>query len=215
MNQIHTRSRNVRRSLVVAVVALLATVSVSACDQKELGAAAIVDGHVITTDELQSATRGYLEVVPDGDKGEAQLRTLERMILSRIIDEAAAQQDVRVRTGAVAKQRDEILVSTKGRKGLVLALSQQQSPTVLAPSLIDRWVRDQLLYSRIVATVAGTGDPASQVAAEKGSQTLIAAGRSMDITINPRYGTWNPEKGVVGLLSGGLSKTAAQLADKS
>jgi hypothetical protein len=213
VKQTHTRSRRARRTLAAAAVALLATVSLSACNQKELGAAAIIDGHVITTDELQSATRGYLAVVPDGDKSEAQVRILERMVLSRIIDKAAAKEDVTVSTGAVAKQRDQILASTKGRKGLVQALSQQQSPTVLPPSLIDNWVRDQLLYSRIVTKLAGPGDPASQVATDKGSASLIAAGKSMDITVNPRYGTWNPEKGVVGQISGGLSKTAAELAD--
>jgi hypothetical protein len=204
--------RGLPRRLAVALAALLATVALTACNQDELGAAAIVDGHVITTDELQAATRGYLEAVPDGDKKDAQLRVLERMILSRIIDRAAVKEDVRVSTGAVVKQRDQILDSTKGRTGLVKALAQQQNPTVLPPSLIDRWVRDQLVYSRIVTKLAGPGDPNSQEAATKGSEALIAAGKSMDITVNPRYGTWDPEQGVKAQISGGLSKTPAQLA---
>lgn len=199
------------RSLAVAVLALLATMSLAACNQDELGAAAIVDGHVITTDELQEATRGYLEAVPDAPDKDEQLRVLERMILSRIIDKAAVNEDVRVGTGAVVEQRDRILASTKGRKGLVKALAQQQNPTVLPPSLIDRWVRDQVVYGRIVTKLAGAGDPSSQEAQAKGSQALIAASKSMDITVNPRYGTWDPEKGVEAQISGGLSKTAAQL----
>ncbi|MGZ4591218.1 MAG: SurA N-terminal domain-containing protein [Actinomycetes bacterium] len=207
-----TRSNRVLRSLVVAVVALLATVSLAACNPDQMGAAAIVDGHVITTDQLQQATRGYLKTVPDADKSTVQLRILERMILSRIIDKAAAKENVSVSTGAVAKQRDQILASTKGPKGLVQALAQQQSPTVLAPSYIDRWVRDQLLYSRIVAKLAGSGDPASPAAANKGSETLRAAGKTMKIKINPRYGTWDPNQGVVGQISGGLSQTADQLS---
>lgn len=211
VKQTPTRARRVLRSLVVAAVALLATVSLAACNQKELGAAAIVDGHVITTAELQSATRDYLEVVPGGAKSDVQIRILERMILSRIIDKAAAKEGARVSTGAVAKQRDVYLASTKGRKGLVKTLSQQQ--TVLPPSLIDRWVRDQLLYNGIVTKIAGPGATA-QVSQAKGSAALIAAGKSMDITVNPRYGTWNPDKGVVGEISGGLSRTAAELANK-
>jgi len=41
---------------------------------------------------------------------------------------------------------------------------------------------------------------------------LLKAGRSLDIEVNPRYGEWNPRRGVSPLVSGGLSKTAAQLA---
>lgn len=213
----HTRGRRLPRSLAMAAVAaaaLLAAVSLSACNSDELGAAAIVDGKVITTQQLQTATQDYFVAVPGGDKKGAQLRILERMVLSRIISRAAAKEDVRVSTGAVAKQRDQILKSTKGRKGLVRALSQQQNPTVLAPTLIDQWVRDQLVYRRLVAKIVGSSDPNSPDAATKGSQALIAAGKAMDITINPRYGKWNPQRGVEALISGGLSKTAAQLAVK-
>jgi hypothetical protein len=212
--KISTHATRLRRSLAVAAAALLATVSLSACNADELGAAAIVDGHTITTQQLQTATQGYLAAVPDGDKSNAQLRILERMILSRVIDQAAAKEDVRVGKGAVARQRDQILESTNGRKGLIVALSQQQNPVVLAPSLIDQWVRDQLLYGRLVTKIVGPGDPNSQEAATQASAALIAAGKSMDITVNPRYGTWNPQRGVQPQISGGLSRTAAQLDGK-
>ena len=206
-----SRVRGVRRSLVVAVVALLAAVSLTACSPDQLGAAAIVDGNVISTDTLQSSARAYLAIVPNGDRTQVQQRILERMILSRVIAKVARENHVNVSIGTVAKQRDQLLQTTKNRKGLVSALAQQQTAVIVPPGYIDQWVRDQLLFQKVVRKLAGSEDPASAAASARGTNALAATAKTMKIEINPRYGTWNPNRGVEALVSGGLAKTAAQL----
>lgn len=204
-----------RRVLVAATVALLAGGALTACNPDEVGAAAVVDGTAISTDELQSATQSYLAAVPGGNTGQVQLRILERMVLSEVIDEAAREQGVAVRAGTVARERDRAFSSVGGgRKGLVRALAQQQSPTFVAPVQIDRFVRDQLLYNKILAKVAPGVDPTSTEASTKASNALVRASRRMNITINPRYGSWSAQRGILPEISGGLSKTAAQLNAK-
>lgn len=194
-------------ALAVAVVAA----GLTGCSvQERLGSAAVVDGHRITTSELQDATNGYLRLVPDADKSNAQLRILERMILSRVIDAEARTVGVHATPGEVAKERDDLLRSVGGRKGLVRQLAAGQSPVVLAPSYVDRWFRDRVLYLKIAKKLGG-GAANTQQAAQRTTQQLIATGRSMDIEVNPRYGTWNPRRGVTPLVSGGLSQTAAQI----
>jgi hypothetical protein len=200
-----------RRSLAAAVVALLATVSLTACSPDQLGAAAIVDGNAISTETLQSSARAYLAIVPTADKPQLQQRILERMILSRIIAKAARENDVHVSTGAVAAQRDKFYATTKNRRGLVAALASQQSPIIIPPDYIDQWVRDQLLVHKIVVKLAGSDDPATDEATARGSSTLSATAKAMKIEVNPRYGTWNPNRGIEAQVSGGLAKTAAQL----
>ncbi|MDQ1627745.1 MAG: hypothetical protein QOI54_1489 [Actinomycetota bacterium] len=208
-------SSRLRRTLVSVVVALLATGTLAACNADQLGAAAIVDGRTITTAQLQSATRSYLATVRTADSSKVQLRILERMVLSRVIDTAARNEGVGVRAGTVARERDRVLKSVGGsRKDLVRALAQQQTPTVLPPSQVDRWVRDRLLYNKIVAKLAGGGDPASAESAARATNELVKASRSMKITINPRYGRWDPARGIESQISGGLSKTAAQLTSQ-
>ena len=81
----------------------------------------------------------------------------------------------------------------------------------IAPAQIDGWVRDQLLSNKILAKVDPGGDPTSQVANQKFSALLVKASDAMKIQLNPRYGTWSARRGVTPLISGGLSKTAAQL----
>jgi hypothetical protein len=205
------KSRAGRRRVAAAVVALLAAVSLAACSPDELGAAAIVDGNVISTDTLQTSAREYLAIVPNGDKSQLQQRILERMVLSRVIAKAARDNDVRVSTGTVAAQRDKFYETTKNRRGLVAALASQQSPIIIPPDYVNQWVRDQLLVRKIVTKLAGTDDPSSDAANARGSATLSATAKTMKIEINPRYGTWDPNRGVQAQLSGGLAKTPAQL----
>lgn len=206
-----TRSTRWTRTAAVGAAALLAGSTLAGCSADHLGAAAVVDGHRISTDELQEATRGYLAVVPDAESGEAQLRILERMILSRVIDAEAAKLGVHASPARVAKERDRLLPSVGGRKGLVRELASGQQSIVLAPSYVDRWFKDRVLYTRIARQLAAGGDPTSSENITRTTRALIKTGRSLDVNVNPRYGTWNPRQGLTPLVSGGLSKTVAEL----
>jgi hypothetical protein len=199
------------RTAAALVVALAATTGLAGCSDDRLGSAAVVGDHQITTAELQDATQGYLKLEPGAEPGNVQRRILERMILSHVIDEAARKEGVHVSDGEVAKQRDGLLKSVGGRKGLVTTLAAQQTPVVLAPSFIDRWFKDRVLYAKMTKKIAGNEDPASSAVLSRTADALTSAGESLDIEVNPRYGRWSTRRGIAPLVSGGLSKTAAQL----
>ena len=207
--------RRVRRSLATAAVALLATVSLAACGPDQLGSAAVIDGTTISADTLQSSARAYLAIVPNGDRAQVQQHILEEMIYSRIIANAAKKNDVHVSTGAVAKQLEVFFKQTKDRRGVVAALGGQQPPVIVPPGYVDQWVRDQLLYHKLVVKLAGGGDSTTAQASARGSNALASAAKSMKIEVNPRYGAWNPKTGSINaLVSGGLANTAKQLNAK-
>jgi SurA N-terminal domain len=205
-----TRSRWTRTAA-AGTAAMLGASALAGCSADHLGAAAVVDGHRISTDELQQSTRGYLEVVPGADGGNAQLRILERMILSRVIDAEAQKLGVHASPASVAKQRDSTLQSFGGRKSLVRQLASGGQPIVLAPSYVDRWFKDQVLYRRIAKRFANGGDPSSTANINRTTRALVKTSRAMDVEVNPRYGTWDPRNGLTPLVSGGLSKTTAEL----
>jgi hypothetical protein len=80
---------------------------------------------------------------------------------------------------------------------------------------VDQWLRDQLLYHKLVVKLAGGGDSTTAQASARGSNALSSAAKSMKIEVNPRYGTWNPKTGSINaLVSGGLANTAKQLNPK-
>jgi hypothetical protein len=209
------RRAHPQRTALALVAACLAVLGLGACAPERLGSAAVIDGRTVATDELQTAAEDYLEIVPQADPADVQRAILQRKIVSEVIDEAARRAGVGVRAGRVAAERDDLLPSVGGRKGLVRALAQSQQPTVLAPGDIDRWIKDRLLFNAIAAEISGRDlapdDPATQQALNSANRLLSRTSRSMDIEVNPRYGRWDPQAGITPLVSGGLSKTVDEL----
>lgn len=161
------RARGLRRSLATGVAALLASLSLAACSPDQVGAAAVVDGTRISVDRLQSSARAYLAVVPNGDPAEVQQHILEEMIFSTIIAKAARANDVHVSDGAVAKQLAVFYKQTKDRRGLVAALAAQQPSVIVPPDYVNAWLRDQLLYHKLVVKLANGGDAATAEASAR------------------------------------------------
>ena len=196
---------------------LVATLGLAGCGgDSRLGAAAVVNGNVTTVDELQQDTRDYLKIVPGADAGAAQVAILQRIVITEVLEEVARQNDVHVRPGRIAAERDNLFESFNGRRGLVRTLANSQDqPTVLPPDDVEDWVKDRLLFNAIAEKIGGgplnTAEPESQQVLEEVQNQLSEAGDSLDIEINPRYGEWDPTSGITPLVSGGLSKTAAEL----
>ena len=211
-----TGHRRVRRVLGMSALALVATLGLAGCGDSRLGAAAVVNGNVTTVDELQQDTRDYLKIVPGADAGAAQVAILQRIVITEVLEEVARQNDVHVRPGHIAAERDNLFERFNGRRGLVRTLANSQDqPTVLPPDDVEDWVKDRLLFNAIAEKIGGgplnTAEPESQQVLEEVQNQLSEAGDSLDIEINPRYGEWDPTSGITPLVSGGLSKTAAEL----
>jgi len=208
MTTIRTARR--RRLTAAAGLACAATLLLSGCSDARLGAAAVVDGDAIPVTDLQDATNEYLEIIPGGDPKQAQVAILQSMIISEVLDEVAQDNGVRVPDGKIAAERDDLFESFGGRRGLVRTLANsQQQPTILAPSGVERWVKDRLLFNAIAEEVGGgplnTADPEAQQVLVEVQDQLTKAGEDLDIEVNPRYGTWNPKRGITPLVSGGLA----------
>lgn len=213
------RRRRTRLLSLLAVVAV-GTLALTACDPRQVGAAAVIGGDRVDIDALQAQTRSYLEQVPSAQSGEVQRALLQRIIVSRVIDSAAEDAGVSVPDSQVAQQRRSLFASVRQqarsqelspRAFLVQQLASGQQPTVVAPGQVDRWIRDQLLVGQISTQAAQGLDPASPEAAQAANRVLIRAARRLDVEVNPRYGRWDPRSGLAPLVSGGLSRDAADL----
>lgn len=206
------------RTAGVLAAAVIVTGLLAGCSPARVGSAAVIEGRSVATEDLQRAARDHAAVVPAADAAETQVAILQRTIFSAVVDEVARENGVRVSAGRVAAERDGVLASVGGRKGLIRTLAQSQPPTVLAPTDIDRWVKDRLLFLGIAAELGG-GDlapdaPETQEAIARTNEALRSASRRMDIEVSPRYGRWHPDRGITAQLSGGLSRTAEELAQR-
>jgi hypothetical protein len=208
------RRRTAPGLLVLAGSLALALSGVSACGPTQLGTAAIIDGHTVTVHDLQKSTQGYLAAVPDAQPGEAQRGILQQLIVLDVIDKAALKARVHVTAGEVATQRDRVFASVRTqaaaakvseRTFVVRELARGQQPAVVAPDILDDWIRGQILANKVgTATAAPDGTTSANA--------FIDAAKATHVKVNPRYGRWDPKKGLSPLVSGGLSKTAEELA---
>jgi hypothetical protein len=213
--------RRTTRPATLLVAALLGVLGLTACDPSQVGAAAVIGGDRVDIGTLQDQTRSYLAQVPSAQSGDVQRALLQRIIVSRVIDDAAEDAGVRVPDSQVAEQRRSLYASLRQqarsqdlspRDFLVRQLASGQQPTVVAPGQVDRWIRDQLVVGQISQQAAQGLDPASPEAVGAANQVLIRAARRLDVEVNPRYGTWDPRSGIAPLVSGGLSRPASELA---
>ena len=194
---------------------LLAVSSVlTACDPDQVGAAAVVDGEPIRVEELQRATQGYLELDRSIDQGTAQRQILSLMVDSEVVAAAARKERITVTQAEVAAVRERAISEAGGRTRLVRALAQrEQAPFVLPPSHIDHAIRAFLLESKLAEKLAQGRDPNDPQVQADVQKALAAAARSLDIEVNPRYGSYDVRRrGVSAQIGGGLSKSVREHA---
>ncbi len=218
-------SRQVSHPRTPAVIALavVAVVGLSGCSDQRLGAAAVINGHRITTDRLQVLAQDFMTAVPGQDPATVQRGLLDQLISDKVYDQVVARTGVKVSDRAVTTQLGALITRFKGRKPLVKAiLTSQSRPEYVTPSMLRSWLRDQLLFIALARQVNGGTTPAQDAT---GTKAYIAAdariariARSVHVSLNPRYGSWSPDKDVdptvsaiTPLVSGGLSRTASEL----
>jgi hypothetical protein len=211
MTRIATAARLRRTG--AAVLALGLTLALSGCINDQVGTAAIVGGDRVSESDVQSQARQLEKVVPGVDTGAAQDGILRDLILAKVYEDLARTYHVHVSPAEVASQRDQIFkqVSQQARQAhrspreyVVEQLAQsQQQPAFVSPSHLEDWLHAQLLAQKIQAKIPD---------ATTASKAFLDANKKLDITVNPRYGTWNARKGLQAEVGAGLSKTESQLS---
>ncbi|MGW6709689.1 SurA N-terminal domain-containing protein [Streptomyces sp. NPDC054956] len=183
-----------RTALSVSAVLLLAAPLLSACSgEARPGTAAVVGGERITTSAVQAQVKDVrtaqnrsehsaelIAAIPQLDRVK-----LSSMIQSRILDRMAEDAGITVTTKELETEREAYDQNNGGAKAFEAAVLQKAA---MAPDQIERWVRDQVLFTKLNAKY-GEGklaEPASKAAAKLG------------IEVNPRYGSWDPQRVTLG-----------------
>ncbi|MFI7242892.1 SurA N-terminal domain-containing protein [Streptomyces qinglanensis] len=193
-------SRHRRSALTLSAAAALVAAAplLTACgDDAHPGAAALVKGDRISMGQLQSrvgAVRDAQRATPQGEQmikqsGKLTRATLDGMIRERIVAQAARDAKVGVSRREVQRVRGQLEVQAGGSKQLKAVLLRQQS---VAPDEIDDRIRMQLLVEKI-AKAKGI-DPTSPDGNQRLTKELSATSKSMNIDVNPRYGTWDTDR---------------------
>lgn len=167
-------------------------------EQSKAGAAAVVDGERITVSQVQARSEAVREAQRSSDNADELIRAtgrlnqdnLDVMINRRVIERAAEDEDIRVTRREVQEARAGDQKQVGGKAQLEQVLLREQS---LAPSQIDEFYRTILLFNKLIA--AWGVEPGTPQADKVISEKLVETAEGMDVTVNPRYGTWDAKSG--------------------
>jgi hypothetical protein len=182
----------VKKVFIVAVAAL--AVVLSGCAQ--VGAAATVGGTRISQATVQGSVDAILAERTGTDTSQMQLETGETLnrsqlrfhLFGTLLREVGAELKITVTKAEIDTQRAAILQQVGGANQLPIALVTAG----IAAQDLDLYIEAITFSDKISNLIATSGVPEEQIGAE--IQRLITAkAKELGVTVNPRYGTWDPE----------------------
>ncbi|MFD0901607.1 hypothetical protein [Actinomadura sediminis] len=220
--------KSLRRAPAVALAAFLAAGAIAGCDAApKAGTAALVDGERITVrtlgdtvetwwGQLQSdpaagqmwarsgngaAQSGELGTAP-AEPGEADMRGALNLLVSfRIADEAAERAGVTVSGGRTAEVVELLERRGAGAETITLASGLPRERT----REFARFMAVQDALMRHFGADGAPQSPANMRATQRFQTLLVETATAMDVEINPRYGTFDPQRVAIGPVSNELS----------
>jgi len=175
----------VRRGIAACVAAL----ALAGCSGLGgAGAAATVGGVEISTEFLADQTSAVQEqsgVAPGTPDTELTLGVLQRLIITELVGQSAAELGVTVTQGEIDTARAALEAQVGGPEALVTAYLDALVPA----QSIDRQIELTVQVQKIGQKLAPDADPASQQQAVQQHVTGLAV---LDgVSVSPRFGTWD------------------------
>jgi SurA N-terminal domain len=184
-----------RTGPVVALLGVLSGLLVSGCATPvKAGAAAIVGDQRVTTASIEATSTSVQEQAEAEDLGELDGATLNRITVERAIRslltaELAEREGVTVSQGEVDDYLAAIDDEGQTEQLTVDALNQG----VPSNELRDE-VHDFLLRQKVgEELVSGSGPEAEQERLAAVNEAIIALAEEINVSVSPRYGTWDAE----------------------
>mgnify|MGYP003846940503 CR=1 FL=1 len=174
----------------IAVVAIL----LSGCSQ--VGAAATVGGTKITQATVQGSIDSILAERAKVDTAQMQLDTGETLnrgqlrfhLFSAILRALGEELNIKVTKAEIDTRRASILEQVGGAASLPSALVNAG----IAPEDLDAYIEAISLSDKISQALVASGVTEDQVGTEI-QKLIVAKSKESGVTVNPRYGKWDPE----------------------
>jgi hypothetical protein len=181
---------------ILALIGALSLVGLTACGS--VNSAATLGDITITQEELQSSVDQLLTERAAVDTSQMQLEsgaTLNRSqlrfkVITTIFDEIAKELKINLTDSEITTSRASLIAQSGGEAVLASNLVAAQ----IASSNFDKYIRANLISNRINQALLATGVAEAELNARI-SQLINAKAKQLEISINPRYGTWDAEVG--------------------
>jgi len=174
----------------VAAIALFLT----GCSQ--VGAAATIGSTKITQATVQTSIDTVMAERTSVDTSQMQLETGEDLnrsqlrfhLFAGLLKAAATSLKIKVSKAEIDTRREVIIQQVGG----VANLPQALVGAGIASSDFDTYLEAVLNSEKLQKSFIDAGVPEADIAT-KMQELVVATGKTQKVTVNPRYGVWNPE----------------------
>ena len=171
----------------------LATFLLAGCSQ--IGAAATVGDTKITQALVQGSVDAILSERAKIDTSQMQLETgaalnlsqLRFHLLGTLLSELGQELELNVTKAEIDTRRASILEQVGGEAGLPNALVNAG----IAPQDLDRYIQAVAYSDKISQKLVAAGVTEDQLGIEI-QKLVVAKAKEIGVTVNPRYGKWDP-----------------------
>lgn len=181
---------------ILALIGALSLVGLTACGS--VNSAATLGDITITQEELQTSVDQLLTERAAVDTSQMQLEsgaTLNRsqlrfQVVTTIFEEIAKELKINLTDSEITANRATLIAQSGGEAALPTNLVAAQ----IASSNFDQYIRTSLISNKINEALLATGVAEADLNMRI-SQLVAAKAKQLEISINPRYGTWDQEAG--------------------
>jgi parvulin-like peptidyl-prolyl isomerase len=178
---------------ILAITAVVATFLLAGCSQ--IGAAATVGDTKITQALVQGSVDAILSERAKVDTSQMQLETgaslnlsqLRFHLLGTLLRELGQELKINVTKAEIDTRRASILEQVGGEETLPNALVNAG----IAPQDLDRYIEAIAYSDKISQKLVAAGVTEDQLGTEI-QKLVVAKSKEIGVTVNPRYGKWDP-----------------------
>ncbi|GAA3837667.1 hypothetical protein GCM10022226_69750 [Sphaerisporangium flaviroseum] len=200
------------RVLPVVAAAVLAGAALTACSSPvEIGTAATVGGERISSGRLDSEVREYQSALKQAKITEAQLQipSVPRAVLLQLISIRQFEQFAK-RNGVTVTQRE--VADFLAEQGGIEKIGPAALTKGVPPSETIPWVRTALLYQKSLQRFGA--NLADQQSVQAAQVKLFGQMETIPVKVSHRYGTWDPQQGLIEEARFGKPAEAADTASQ-
>ena len=197
---------------ILALIGALSLMGLTACGS--INSAATLGDITITQEDLQTSVDQLLTERAAVDTSQMQLESgailnrsqLRFQVITTIFDEIAKELRINLTDSEITASRANLIAQSGGEAVLASNLVAAQ----IASSNFDRYIRAYLISNKLNEALIATGVAEAELNARI-SQLINAKAKQLEISINPRYGTWDAEIGdIVEIDSAGDAVTTGE-----
>jgi SurA N-terminal domain len=183
---------------ILALIGVISIFALTGCGQVD--SAATIGKVTISQASAQATVDEVLAERAKVDTSQMQIQSgaalnrsqLRFTIITTLFDDIAKELKLTVSTTEVAKAKSDLITQSGG----AAALSKNLVAAEIAPSNFDRYVRAIIVSSKLQGALKASGVADADVSGRI-TQLVTAKAKQLKVTVNPRYGTWDPTTGQI------------------